>query len=474
MTTDSPPLGRADAIAATALGTVLLALALLPGVAGAQEGEGFPGVELGLLYETSYQPALAVKPFGGRFGGQAAAGRVEAIVARDLRYSDRFQLLDSLPASLTDAAGVDYQLWDQLGAVWLLTGQVEGAGEGYVLVLEVHDVVYGEVKERGRFPLPEPSAEGFRMAVHRASDTVVRWITGEPGMAASRIVFSRPVQDAEGQRIQELYIVDSDGEGLRRLTNYRSITMSPTWSPDGTRLAYSSYKSGSPRIYELDLETGQERIVEPNRPGQHITPAYHPDGGVLAFTVLGGDRSGIFTYDLQRDCCLAHLSGGSWNDLSPTYSPDGSRIAFNSNRLGTRVPQIYVMPAEGGEADLISPYVYGDAGYYTSPDWSPRGDEVVFHGRIRRGRYQILVAEVQDRGHRLIQLTSEGNNEDPSWAPDGRHIVFSGERSYGFGLFVVDAVTGRIRSLVQGIRVNVPEWSPALRPPSPRSSDGGP
>jgi TolB protein len=73
------------------------------------------------------------------------------------------------------------------------------------------------------------------------------------------------------------------------------------------------------------------------------------------------------------------------------------------------------------------------------------------------------VADVADRGRRVIQLTAEGNNEDPSWAPDGRHIVFIGERDWGFGVFVVDAVTGRLRLLVGGIRGSVPEWSPTLR-----------
>ena len=94
--------------------------------------------------------------------------------------------------------------------------------------------------------------------------------------------------------------------------------------------------------------------------------------------------------------------------------------------------------------------------------FDPTGERIAFHGRIRRGRYHILVADVRDRGGRVIQLTSEGNNEDPSWAPDGRHIVFVGERNWGFGLFVVDAVTGRLRLLAGGVRASVPDWSPAL------------
>ncbi len=138
----------------TWISTLLVALALsqLPGGVESQEvRDTFPGVRLGLIYEAGFEPAMAIKPFTSRFGGGGAEVQVEAILARDLRYSDRFALMDSLPASLL-GEGVDYNLWDQLGATWLLTGQVEGLGDGLVLVLELHDVVYAELKERGRFP----------------------------------------------------------------------------------------------------------------------------------------------------------------------------------------------------------------------------------------------------------------------------------------------------------------------------------
>ncbi len=125
-----------------------------------------------------------------------------------------------------------------------------------------------------------------------------------------------------------------------------------------------------------------------------------------------------------------------------------------------------MMPSEGGAAETLSPYEYGGGGFYAAPDWSPNGDLVAFHGRIdRRGRYHILVANLEDGGRVLRQLTSEGNNEAPSWAPDGRHLVFAGERSWGFGLMVVDVTTGRVRSILGGRRVDLPDWSPALPPP---------
>ena len=447
------------------LGAVLagVALALAAAPARAQERDSIPGVTLGLVYENSYTPSLAIRPFGGRFGGDQGVEQVQAIIAKDLRNSDRFQVMDSLPQTLTGET-IDYKLWDRLGATWLLTGQLVGAGDRFQLQLELHDVVYSRLKESGAFNVPNPASPDFRMAVHRASDQVVKWAFGEPGMAATRIAFSML---APGTRNKELYLIDADGENLQRLTNHNSIVLSPAWSPDGARLAFMSYKAGVPRIYLKELATGAERDVSSRalNSGDHMTPVFTPDGTTLAFAVTSGERSGIFTYNIQRNCCLTNVTGGRWNDISPTFSPDGKTMAFNSNRLGTAVPQVYTMPAAGGQADLLSPYAYDRPGYYTAPEWSPRGDMVAFHGAIKRGTYHILVARLQDRRKKIMQLTWEGNNEDPSWAPDGRHLVFKGERRWGKGLFVVDVATGTIRTILTGVDIDVPEWSPPLKGP---------
>lgn len=429
----------------------------------AQVQDSIPGVTLGLLYESEFYPALAVHPFSGESDAGEIAREIETIIANDLRYSDRFEIMDSIPLGLV-GEGIDYQLWDQLGAVWLLSGSVQRQATGsvgFILTLELHDIVYGAIHEQGRFLLPIREDRDFRMSVHAASDQLIQWIYGEPGMATSRIAFSRRSEDGN----QELYTIDSDGENFRQITSYGDLTMSPTWSPNGDKIAYTSRKgTGFPRIYELDVKSGEERALPSERQGDYITPVYNPNGREIAFSVTGGNRSGIFRYNWLRDCCLVHISGGRWDDLSPTYSPDGEFMAFNSNRLGTPYPQIFVMPASGGEADLVSPYIHGREGYYTSPDWSPSGDYLAFHGRVaRRGRYQILVAQIADSGRRLRQLTREGNNEDPSWAPDARHLVFVGTRDWGTGLMVVDTASGKIRMLLRGFDVRVPEWSPSLK-----------
>jgi TolB protein len=448
------------AVAASAAALILFGEGL-----SAQQRDSIPGVRLGLLYETGvFQPPIAFMPFEGRAGGEAVAGQVEAIVARDLRYSDRYRVMDSIPPVLRGET-IDYTLWDRLGAVWLLTGRVEGSGGGFELVLELHDVVYAQVKQQGRFPVPAANSPDFRMAVHRASDEVVRWTFGEPGMAASRIAFAM-LQNGS----KELYIVDADGENLRRLTSHGDVVVTPAWSPDGQRIAYSSpHDTGAWEIYELDLATRRSRKLTGLGLGAYA-PAYHPDGGVIAFSVAppvtsSGSAAGgtsIYTYDLARECCRSRLTNGTRDDLSPTFSPDGRYIAFNSNRFGDAVPQIFYMPVGGGDVELISPHDLAAQGYYTSPDWSPFGNLVAFHGRVGRyGPYNILVARMGERG-RLTQLTWEGQNEDPSWAPDGRHLVFKGERQWGKGLFVVDTVTGTIRAILSGVDITVPQWSPPM------------
>jgi TolB protein len=443
------------------LGGLLLVLFAAPGVGAQDVEERFPGVSLGLLYEGRTQPVVAVAPFRGG----SVAERAENIVARDLRHSNRFRVLDSIPAAFSREE-VDYSLWDELGADWLVTGRIEGGGgAGSVLVVEVHDVIYRELRDQGRFPLPDPNSPDFRMSAHIASDAVVQWVFDEPGIAASRIVFSRRMEDGS----QDLWMVDSDGENLQRITRDRAdedgyaLAMSPGWSPDGRRVVYTSYQSGLPRVYELNLETGERKSVPTPRSGDYITPSYLPDGQRVAFAVNAGRESGIFTYNLADDCCFEELTRGRWEDISPTFSPDGSQFAFNSNRLGVGAPQIYRMPLRGGgQPSIISPYVYNRPGYYTSPDWSPRGDRIAYHGRIeQRGRHHVLVSEVDRRG-RVVQLTREGNNEDPSWAPDGRHLVYAGERGWGRALFIVDVETGVTRTLVSGMRARMPAWSPSL------------
>lgn len=438
------------------LSTVSLLIVLLPLRLGAQEG-----VRLGLMYQPEYQPGLVVLPIAAE--GNAVdrlAQPVRGILRQDLEYSDRFRLIEGTVGINPDEP-VNLPLWKERGADWVLQGSLRSGPAGDALLrLILHDAVYGTVKSDIEFVLPAQGDPNFRMAVHATADEVVRWVTGEPGAAATRIAF---VLDARGSK--EMYTVDFDGENVQRLTNDGSLALSPAWSPDGARLAYTSYRSGAPFLYERDLRTGRDRLLH-GGDGINITPSYSPDGQTIAFAASVAGNTEIMTLSGNRPP-TPQTRGRQSDSLSPTYSPDGRLWAFVSSRLGE--PHIYVMPVNGGEPRLISDYAYGARGHNNSPDWSPRGQKIVYHSRINQV-HQIVLADL-DTGTRRL-LTNDGWNEDPSWAPDSRHVVFSSRDRDGGGLFVVDTVSGRIRLLLRGGGYGLPAWSPKLREAEPAFPGG--
>ncbi len=418
------------------LKTGFFLLSLAPAALWAQDPEG---VRLRLTYQAEYQPGMVVLPFGGP-GGPATTG----IVRQDLDFSDRFKVSEGAARA---GEPLNLALWKERGADWVLTGEMAQRGSGLALRLVLHDAVYRQVKADQTFALPSPGDAGFRMAVHVAADEVVRWVTGTPGAAASRIAYV-----ASGRGSKEIYLVDSDGENVQRVTSDGSIALSPAWSRDGRSLAYTSYRGGTPALWERNLASGRDRLLS-DRAGINITPAYSPDGSVAFAATVSGNTE-VVSLDAAGVNPLTR--GRGFDSLSPTFSPDGARIAFVSNRLGE--PQVYVM-ARGGEPRLVSEYTYGRAGYSTSPAWSPRGPWIAYHTRAG-GLHQIALVGADGNGRRL--LTNQGTNEDPSWAPDGRHVVFASPNRDGGGLFVLDTVSGRIRPLVRGRGLGLPDWSPSF------------
>jgi TolB protein len=418
----------------------LLAAALLWGGAAAAQNDTTPGVRLRMTYQSQAAPGFVVASFSG-----PAAAEVRQILRRDLENSDRFDL-----ALGAEGGRATLAEWRERGADWVLEGSLTASAGGSTLRLVLQDAVYGVEKGSGSFALPAPGERGYRMAVHAASDAVVRWATGQPGMAATRIAYV-----LAGRGSKEIYLVDADGEGVSRVTADGSIALSPAWAPDGRRLAYTSFSRGGPYLYERDLGNGAVRTLSA-RDGINITPAYSPDGRTVAFgTTVGGNT----------EIALATAGGGMrtltesrrYENLSPSFSPDGGRLAFVSDRLGE--PAVFVMPAGGGEPRVVSEYRYGRRGYSTSPDWSPAGGWIAYSSRVN-GVPQIMLVGADGRGARL--LTDQYRNEDPSWAPDGRHLVFASPDRDGGGLFVLDTVTGRLRTLVAGRGVGLPAWSPPL------------
>ena len=436
------------------LRTALVALVALAALAAAapsvraQDTTPPRGVHIGLAYDAGVKPGVVVGLVRGATGDS-----VRAIVMRDFDAGDRIEVIGAPGTSGADAvaqigAGVNYKVWKALGAAAAAQMTLTAGG----VHVAVYDVAKQSLLQTRDFPLPAPAlAADWRLAVHGVSDEVERWITGTKGVAATRVLFVR------GGRI---HVIDSDGWGERAVSE-PGLALSPAWHPGGHLIAYSASHDRGWRIMLRDLAGGTARALGTTPQGLNITPVFSPDGGTLVYA--HGDEDGTDLYAVAMTGLTPGASarrvtvGHGADNVSPSFSPDGGRIAFTSGRLGH--PEVYVADADGANAEMLTPFAYGDEIYRSNPDWSPDGRQVAYQAQIS-GVFQLMAITLRDRSVR--QLTSEGRNEDASWAPDGRHLVFASTRTGAMELFVLDAESGRARQLTHGGGSRLPAWSPAL------------
>jgi len=413
----------------------------------------------GITLVGNYDPlhdkvGIVVLPVTGAYGDS-----VRAIIQRDFDYSDRFTVIpieDADPSALrgqTTGTGVNYPLFTRLNASAVV--QITPVGNG--LHVALHDVAKARVVNVGDFALPAAGfSRDWRMAVHRTSDEIERWVTGQRGIAATRIAYMR------GQSIR---IVDSDGA--------QEITVpteenggSPAWNPSGTMLVYTTYGVSSSNVGShvvlIDLSTGRSRtLVPPGRNTLYLTPIFSPDGNSVIYSREGENGSDLFSVSINGGGPPHQLTAGRGTvNTNPTMSPDGRRIAFVSGRLGR--PELYIMDSDGTNVNVLTDYDFSEKNYRSDPDWSPDGRLVAYQERLN-DRFQIRTIPV--RGGTPKQLTSEGENEQPSWAPDARHLVLTSTRSGVRQLWVLDTESSRFRQLTKSAGSRLSSWSPRIAQP---------
>ncbi|HEU5304796.1 MAG TPA: hypothetical protein VFU40_09155, partial [Gemmatimonadales bacterium] len=418
---------------------------VVAGIATAQDTTRVEeGVRVGVDYRPGVRPGLVVLPGAG-------LDSVRAIIRRDLDYTDRFEMitvadapdLGTGRAASEGGGGVNYQIYKALGAEFAVELSETAGG----VTARLHDLNEGRLRNQQNVSLA--SGADFRLDVHRLSDESARWASGTSGAAASRMLF------VSGGRV---YRADVDGHDVVPLTPAGQTALSPVWSPDGQRIAYSQLLEGRGGVVVQTLASGASLLAPGTQTALNITPAFSPDGRTLAYAHSDERGTDIYTANVVERCCAQRLTVGRFADnLSPTFSPDGRRIAFISTRAGP--PQLYVMAADGTDQELLAPFDFGATGSSNAPEWSPDGASVVFHREVS-GSPQIFLVDVA--GRRVRQLTSSGRNEDPTWAPDGRHVAFISDRSGRRQIWIVDIETGRVRQLATPGAARLPSWSRRL------------
>ena len=375
------------------------------------------------------------------------------VIAADLAGTGLFREVPNTAyiSQVSDfAAPVNYADWKAINAQALITGSVSAAGDQLTVQFRVYDVFSDA--ELGNGLQFTGSTAGWRRMAHKVADAVYSRITGEGGYFDSRVVFVSETGPKD-QRLKRLAIMDYDGANLQYLTDSSALVLAPRFSPTGDRVLYTSYESGAPRIYVLDVGRVERRVLESQEGTMSFAPRFAPDGQTVVFSITQGGNTDLYAMGIANGQ-LSRLTNAPSIETAPSYSPDGSRIVFESDRSGTQ--QLYVMPAGGGEATRIS---FGP-GRYGTPVWAPRGDMIAFT-KQNQGRFHIGVMRTDGSEERL--LTASFLDEGPTWAPNGRVIMFARETQGAQGrssLWSVD-ITGRnLKPVRTPDGASDPAWSP--------------
>ena len=390
------------------------------------------------------QIPIAIVPFAQPAGAQS--DMLSTVIGADLRRSGLFRVLETRGVANQphDLAQVKYAEWAALQAQALVIGKVEPAAGGR---LKVSFRLLDVLKQNSLAGLEYDITPGqLRNTAHKIADVIYEKLTGEKGVFATRITYV-----TKSKQRFVLQVADADGFNAQTVLSSAEPIISPTWSPDGTQLAYVSFEKKKPIIYVQSLVSGQRRILA-NFKGNNSAPAWSPDGKRVAIVLTYGANSQLYLINADGTG-LQQLSRSSAIDTEPAWSPDGKWIYFTSDRGGS--PQIYRMSPLGGDAQRVT----FEGSYNVSPHLSPDGKLLTY---VRRDEGKFRVAQQELNSGLVTILSDTAQDESPSFAPNGRMILYATNIN-GKGVLSAVSSDGRVKQRLSeaGGDVREPSWGPA-------------
>jgi TolB protein len=373
-----------------------------------------------------------------------APEQISAIIRADLERSGVFKVIDTHQA-IPETATIDYGAWKASGADAVVVGSVQKLADGrFAVRYKLLDTVKGgQISSLSDAVQPRST----RLQAHRIADDVYEKLTGVRGIFATRIAYV----ENRGPRDYRLEIADADGADVHVAVRSNEPIISPSWSPDGTRVAYVSFEQKKPVIYMQDLITGQRRVIS-NQKGNNSAPAWSPDGSTLALALSKDGNTEIYAINANGGG-LRRLTNNPTIDTEPQFSADGQAIYFTSDRSGG--PQIYKMSASGGAATRVT----FNGPYNISPRIAPDGKTLAWISQ-RDGKFSLYAMDLAS-GQEL--RLADGATE-PSFSPNGKYIMYA-TNSGGQRSLAVVSVDGRVKQSLttQAGNIREPNWGPFMK-----------